>query len=65
LIGQRALSLFYLLARMANRTIFHSVVGMPRVLKELRYEGVEITPEILEDFAGLATTRWNSGERSV
>ena len=31
-----------------NMIVLHNVVGMTRILKELRDEGVEITPEILE-----------------
>lgn len=56
----------------ANMIILHNVVGMTRVLQELRDEGVEITPEILaalRRFArltstGSGTTRWTSGGRS-
>lgn len=38
----------------ANMVILHNVVGMSRVLKDMREEGVAITPEML---AGLAPLR--------
>ena len=38
----------------ANMVILHNVVGMSTVLKRLRQQGVEITPEVL---AGLAPYR--------
>ena len=37
-----------------NMIILHNVVSMTRVLKELRGEGIEITPEVL---AGLGPYR--------
>ncbi|MBI2747416.1 MAG: Tn3 family transposase [Burkholderiales bacterium] len=43
----------------ANMIILHNVVGMTRVLQELRDEGVEITPEILAGFAPFRTAHIN------
>ena len=43
----------------ANIIILHNVVGMTRVLQELRGEGIEITPEILAGFAPFRTAHIN------
>jgi len=43
----------------ANLVIFHNVVEMTRVIKQLVAEGVEITPEILERFSPYKTDHLN------
>ena len=43
----------------ANMIILHNVVGMTRVLRELRDEGTEITPEILGGLAPFRTAHIN------
>lgn len=43
----------------ANMIILHNVVGMTRVLQELRDEGTEITPEILGGLAPFRTAHIN------
>lgn len=43
----------------ANMIILHNVVGMTRVLRELRDEGSEITPEILGGLAPFRTAHIN------
>lgn len=43
----------------ANMIILHNVMGMTRILKELREEGVEITPEILGGLAPFRTAHIN------
>jgi TnpA family transposase len=43
----------------ANMIILHNVVGMTRVLRELRDEGAEVTPEILGGLAPFRTAHIN------
>ncbi|WP_066706969.1 Tn3 family transposase [Curvibacter delicatus] len=43
----------------ANMIILHNVAGMSRVLKELREEGTEITPEVLAGLAPFRTAHIN------